>query len=82
VGTETLRRFREGVRMDDELRPCPFCGIIPASYDAGVFPAAITCENVNCFVQPQIENIEDKPLEVIIGQWNKRESDLYTEYLT
>lgn len=63
----------------DELKSCPFCGIIPTVHESGVFPAAIICENLECFVQPQIENIEDKPLQVVIGQWNKRESDLDAE---
>ena len=54
-----------------ELKPCPFCGVIPTvEFDNRTKKYWISCNNPNCMLQPIMGANINK--SVIVREWNRR----------
>ena len=58
--------------MDEELLPCPFCGVVPyiADVDDDLQEYWVRCRNPECNVRPATHIRRSK--ETVIRYWNTR----------
>ena len=54
-----------------ELKPCPFCGVVPTvEFNNGIKKYWIGCNNPKCRIQPTTDAHTNK--SVIVREWNRR----------
>ena len=54
-----------------ELKPCPFCGVVPiVKFDNAIKKYWISCNNPKCRVQSMTDAHINK--SVIVREWNRR----------
>ena len=57
-----------------ELKPCPFCGVVPTvEFGDEIKKYWISCNNPKCRIQPTTDAHTHK--SVIVREWNRRGAD-------
>ena len=57
--------------MQNELKPCPFCGETPTrEFGNGIKKYWISCNNPKCRIQPTTDAHTNK--SVVTREWNRR----------
>lgn len=62
--------------MNDELKPCPFCGNKPELFVSGFkegFLYSVSCNQVDCWIKPCTEWTTHR--QEAIDDWNRREGE-------
>ena len=62
--------------MDNELKPCPFCGAMPSTsnfFDGFFWYWRILC--TMCNVMMERASVKKEPIDKIAAFWNRRNDD-------